>query len=231
MRNNNQRKGRRAARSFPRISVWRVVGCLAVLLPALSGANARADRNVLAPRGLVASPGLLRLEYLIRESDSRSSLGWATFGLPVEDLGLEVELERFDLNRRARETVSLQYTLTGNAFSDIAPAVSVGVRDSLNRGREGRAFYLSMTKTFGLSLAQDRILRDLKAHAGYGTRRLGGLWIGVQGKFRPGFTVHAEYLAHRLNASVSWPVSGPLEMRAYSLDGNLFYGASLVFIK
>lgn len=230
MRNNNQRKRRRAARPSSRISVWRVVGCLTVFLLALGGASARADRNVLAPRGLVASPGLLRLEYLLRESDSRSSLGWATFGLPVEDLGLEVEFERLDLSRK-RETVSFQYTLTGNAFSDIAPAVSVGVRDSLNRGREGRAFYLSITKTFGLSLAQDRILRDLKAHAGYGSRRLGGLWIGVQGKFRPGFTVHAEYLAHRLNASVSWPVSGPLEMRAYSLDGSLFYGASLVFIK
>jgi hypothetical protein len=208
-----------------------VAGCLTLLLLAFGGASARADRNVLAPRGLVASPGLLRLEYLTHRSDSRSSLGWATFGLPIEDLGLEMEFERLDLSRRKRETVSLQYTLTGNAFSDIAPAVSVGVRDSLNRGREGRAFYLSMTKTFGLSLAQDRILRDLKAHAGYGSRRLGGLWIGVQGKFRPGFTVHAEYLARRLNASVSWPVSGPLELRAYSLDGNLFYGASLIFIK
>jgi hypothetical protein len=202
-----------------------------VCLLVLGGASAQADRNVLSPRGLVASPGLLRLEYLIRESDSRSSLGWATFGLPIEDLGLEVEFERLDLKRRKRETVSLQYTLTGNAFSDIAPAISVGVRDTFNRGREGQAFFLSITKTIGLSLAQDRILRDLKVHAGYGSRRLGGLWIGAQGKFRPGFTVHAEYLAHRLNASVTWPVSGPLELRAYSLDGDLFYGASLVFIK
>lgn len=193
--------------------------------------GAMADRNVLAPRGLIAEPSSLRLEYAALSAGGRTHLGWLTVGWPDEGLGLELEAERFEQGGRRRETLSAQYSLTGNVFSDLAPAVSIGVRDLLNRGRERRAFFLAATKTFGLSRTQERLLREWKLHVGYGSSRLNGPYVGIQGRFTLGFTVHAEYVARRVNGSVAWPVGRYLNLNAYSLDGDLFYGATFTVTK
>jgi len=193
--------------------------------------TARADRNVLAPRGLIAEPNSLRLEYASLSADGRTNLGWLTVGWPDEGLGLELEAERFERGGRRRETLSAQYSLTGNAFSDLAPAVSVGVRDLLNRGRERRAFFLATTKTFGLSRTQERLLREWKLHVGVGSSHLDGPYVGIQGRFAVGFTAHAEYVARRFNGAVTWPVGRYLHLKAYSLDGDLFYGATFTLAK
>jgi hypothetical protein len=163
-------------------------------------------------------------------SNGHSHLGWLTIGYPDEALGLELEAERSDWNRRQRETFALQYSLTGNAFSDLAPAVSVGVRDVLNRGREGRAFFLAATKTFRLSERQEKFLRDWKLHLGYGSNRLNGAYVGVEGRLTLGLTANLEYLAGRLNTAISLPIARYLRLRLYSLDGGLFYGASFALI-
>lgn len=188
--------------------------------------TARADRNVLAPRGLIAEPNSLRLEYAALSSNGRTNLGWITVGWPDEALGLELEAERSEWGGQRRETLSAQYSLTGNAFSDLAPAVSVGVRDLLNRGREHRAFFLAATKTFGLNRTQERLLREWKLHLGYGSSRLDGPYVGIQSRFTLGFTARAEFVARRFNGSVAWPVGRYFNLNAYSLDGDLFYGAT-----
>lgn len=208
---------------------WAAVAATTVLSICCSGAQ--ADRGVLAPIGLVLSPNSVRLEYIHMASDGRSHLGWLTVGYPDEALGLELEAERSDLDRRRRETFAVQYSLTGNAFSDLAPAISVGMRDVLNRGREGRAFFLAATKTFRLSESQERILRDWKLHLGYGSNRLNGAYIGVEGRLTLGLTANLEYLAGRFNAALALPIARYIRLRAYTLNGDLFYGASVALIR
>ena len=164
-------------------------------------------------------------------SGDRSNLGWVTVGVPGQTLGLELEAERFELNGKRNSTFGAQYSLTGNAFTDIAPAVSVGVRDLLNDGREGRAFFVAATKSFGLSRQQEHLLRDWKLHLGYGTSRLDGAYVGLQGRFTFGFTANAEYVARRFNAAISWPATRYLNLKVYTLDHNTFFGASFLLMK
>jgi hypothetical protein len=194
-------------------------------------AHARADRNVLAPRGLIAVPDSLKLEYAFEGSNGRNNLGWLTIGLPGRLNGLELEAERFELGGTRRETFSVQYSLTGNAFSDLAPSVSLGVRDVLRRGRDAQALFLVGTKTLGLSQQQERLLQDWKLHVGYGTSRLDGPFVGIQARFALGFTAYAEYVSKRFNASLALPLTKYMNLKAYTLDGDLYYGASFVLVK
>jgi hypothetical protein len=201
----------------------------AVLLSASAGA--KADRNVLAPTGLIAIPNSIRFEAAVLGSNSHSNLDWITIGMPNQLLGLELEAERVERPGFRSNSFSAQYSLTGNAFSDLAPSLSVGVRDVLRQGPEGQALFVALTKTFGLSRAQERILRDYKVHVGYGTSRLDGPFIGIQGRFVAGFTAKAEYLSRHFNASVALPLVKNLNLKAYSLNGDFFYGAAFTIAK
>jgi hypothetical protein len=197
----------------------------------LLAAPAGADRNVLAPRGLVTNPDSVKLEYAVQDRNQRNQIGWLNIGMPQQLLGLELEVEHFELGGRRRETVSAQYSLTGNAFTLEAPAVSVGVRDLLNRGRERQAVFVALTKTIGLSLGQERFLRDLKIHGGLGSRRLEGPFLGFQARLAAGPTISAEYVARRINASIGVSALKFLQLKVYTLDRELFWGASITLAK
>jgi hypothetical protein len=208
---------------------WVIKGLLPTILLSIGPAAVRADRIVLAPRGLITTPGTVRFEYARSASSGRRELGWINLGLTGGLNGVEPEAEHNGRPGTNKQTFSVQYTLTGNAFTDIAPAVSLGLRDALNEGREGRSLFIALTKTFGLSQAQERLLRDFKVHAGYGTSHLGGAFIGLQGRLPGGFTARAEYVARRVNASLALPLAHSLEAKVYSLDGQTYIGAGLSF--
>ena len=184
-----------------------------------------ADRIVLAPRGLVARPFSIGAEYAVHPYDPRTDIGWLTVGVPQQDLGLEVELERLSREAESRETFHLQYTLTGNAVADFAPAISVGIRDVLRRGRERQGLFAAATKNIGVPLATERTLQNLKVHVGFGTSAMDGLFAGADARVL-GLSVAAEYYARRFNASVTLPVISNLLLRAYTLDGSTYFGAS-----
>src|SRR5512140_2476894 len=114
---------------------------LPVLLVLLSATTARCDPLALAPRGTMARPDSLVLRALTDAGDGGTSLGWLTVGSPVADLPLEFELAGYDSGGRREGTFGLQYLVTTEAFSDLAPVVSIGVRDVLNTRAEGRAGY------------------------------------------------------------------------------------------
>lgn len=193
---------------------------------------AGADRNVLAPRGLITVPGALKGEFIYKPSGSRPYIGWINYGVPDYDLSLEIEAERLETAGQPRETLSLQYSFTGNAFTDIAPALSVGVRDVLRRGREAQSFFIAASKQFGLSLSQERVLRSLYLHLGYGTSRLGGLYVGAQAVLPLNLEGRVEYVAHQVNAALELPlVPKRLYLRVNSLDGDVYYGVSFALAK
>jgi hypothetical protein len=151
--------------------------------------------------------------------------------MPQQVIGLELEVEHLELGGRRRDTMSVQYSLTGNAFTLEAPAFSVGIRDVLNRGRERQAVFVALTKTIGLSLGQERFLKDFKLHGGLGSSRLEGPFLGFQARLAAGPTVSAEYVARRINASLSVQVFRGVQLKAYTLDKELFWGATLNLAK
>lgn len=212
-------------------SRWRVLwtflaGCTVAACLGIAG-SARADRAILSPRGFILSPGDIQFEYAGRTTDGHSNVQWLQLSLPGNDLGLELEVERRYTSGRSRSSFNLQYTLTGNALSDIAPVISLGARDLINSDVEGRAAYLALSKTIGLSLAQSRLVSDLKLNAGYGTGRMDGVFASAELKLRAGFTVSAEYFQRRWNMEVAVPASKYLKLRAYTFNGAVYYGASL----
>lgn len=202
------------------------------LLLALAGVprSVAADRLILAPTGSIVHPGDLKAEHLFGADGGY--VGWLNVGLPMQDMGVEVQAEWSRLGRETRETFGAQYSVISEGFTnDLAPSISVGVRDLPNRGPDGRAFFLALTKTFGLSVTQERVLRNWKLSLGVGSHRMGGLYAGIQGKFRPGFAAQAEYAYRRWSAAVSWPLLGPLAARASAIGGTAFYGVVLTVSK
>ncbi len=191
-------------------------------LPAVS-----ADRIVLAPRGMVTPAGTIRLEAAALARNGRINIEWLSVGIPPRDLGLELEAERSDMGGDRGEDFSLQYTLTGNGITEIAPALTIGLRDLLNRGFQGRSVFAAVTKTIGMSRRQENVTRDLKVHVGIGTGPMHGLFAGVENRFTFGFTAAAEYAGGRFNAAVAFPMTRYGRVRAYSLDGAFFYGLTL----
>lgn len=202
--------------------------CLFGTLAVRSG----ADRIVLAPSARIVNPSCVGATWLQSSRTPSQRAWWLSVGWPKDDLGLEVEVEGRDGRSVGRQTMSLQYSVIGEAFTNnMAPAISVGVRDVLNRMGSGMGAYLALTKTLGLSRAQERILQELRVSLGLGSGWLGGVWVGVQARLPLRSTASVEYLSRRVNASVAVPLERRLDARVYSLNGETYYGVRLHFEK
>jgi hypothetical protein len=212
---------------FIRILASFLIPLLILLISSGTDNEVRADRIVLAPKGAIRGPAEVSGDLAISGENSRNYVGWLGGGLPG-DIGLEIEAERSELGGVRRETLSAQYLVIPEGLTNnIAPTISVGIRDILNRGREGRAFFAAATKTLGLNKKQESVVKDWKLHGGYGSGGLGGLYVGLEGRFALGFTATAEYVARRINASLAVPIGRYLSLKAYSFDGDAFYGGGM----
>ena len=216
--------------------MWRVLrrqpaapGALAAFALLLPGPVA-AERVVLAPSGLVAAPSSASVEAAFRDRSTSQRIGWLTLGAPSSDLGLEIEAEDVDMARR-RTDLSAQFSFTGNALVDVAPTLTCGVRDALNSGRFRRSYYVAAGKAFGLSQSQERLVRRLEVHAGLGSGRMEGPFVGVRARLALGPVVSAEYVRRSFNASAALPILRGVEVRAYTLDGDLYWGARVSFAR
>lgn len=204
------------------IKTW---AALAVLL-CVSAASS-ADRVVLAPSGRITLPGDVSGLYVWRAAE-KGGHGRLNVGWPQDDLGLELEAETWTLETGRVETLDAQYSVISEAFTNnLAPAVSVGVRDIPNRGPFGRAYFLSLSKSVRLTEKGEAILGTLRIHAGYGTHSVGGGFVGasVHTPFR--LSLAAELYRRRFNASAELRVMGPLSAYACSLNGAVYAGLGL----
>ncbi len=210
------------------IKVGVALGLISVsLLPSL----AHADRNVIAPSGLIVPPNSIKLEGLAAMKDFATNMEWVNIGMPQQVIGLELEAQRFITRGNQRNALSAQYSLTGNAFADLAPAFSVGVKDILRSGLDGRSAYFVMTKTIRLSTSQEKIFKDFKVTLGYGTSHLGGPFGGIQTQLAFGAQLNAEIVAHHINASLALPLSNHFNAKFYNLNREMYYGLSFSLIK
>ncbi len=189
--------------------------------------GARAERLVLAPTGRIVLPGDAAALYLWRD-EGKGQMGRLSLGVPKDDLGLELEVEHVGDGRSEVQTLGAQYSVISEAFTNnMAPAVSVGVLDLPNRTSFGRAWYLSMSKTMGLSASQERWLGLLRIHAGYGSHRMGGAYVGASVQVARRLDLAAEVYARRLNASARLWIAPPVALVAQSHNGRGWVGAEL----
>jgi len=198
---------------------------------ATAGMAAHADRDVLAPSGLILPPGVIKLEGMASTRDFATNREWLNIGMPQQIIGLELEAERFITHGYQRNGLSAQYSFTGNAFTDLAPAISVGVKDLLRTGLESQAAYIVMTKAIPLSERQEKLVRDFKLTVGYGSSTLGGPYAGFQTKLVNGCQLNAEFVAKQLNASFAIPVCQHWQAKVSSIRRDVFYGIGFTLSK
>lgn len=185
---------------------------------------ASGDRLVQAPTGRITLPGHVDGRYWWRLATGES-LGLFSFGLPKEDLGLEVEVETYRFRAVRRETLGLHYSVISEAFTNnLAPGLAVGVRDVLNNGPEGRSWYLAATKTLRLTELGERLLGSVRLHAGFASSPLGGAYAGASVDMPFRTTLAAEVFNGRTNVSARIGIAGPLSANLVYLHGRAYAG-------
>ncbi len=199
------------------------VSCL-VLACVSSGAH--ADRVVLAPTGSTLTELSIKSELMI-SSTAGTDRSWFTY---ASSDGIELELNRLEspAERKKQWSANLEYPLP--TLQNL-PAISVGIRDMTGTGAEHGAFYLAASRNVPLSSLQHRFLRSAEISLGAGTGPIGGGYIGLSSRLRTGLQLSAEVFERRPNFSAGLPVMKGLQLKAYSLNGHLFYGASYHFAR
>jgi hypothetical protein len=202
--------------------------CSVIGLICLSASPIKADRVVLSPDGNLLSPDSVKLEYLIAPNRRNESLAFMQYASPD---GIELEFSRADFARdtKNRYSFNVQYPF----LSDLGatPAISFGVRDLTGTGLERLAFYIAAGKSVPLSDRQARFVKELRWSAGIGTGYFHAPFAGVQVRLRSGLRIAAEWWRNRPNVSLSLPLAKEWNVRAYSLNGDVFYGVTYTLVK
>ncbi len=190
--------------------------------------RASADRVVLAPSGNLLSPDTVRLEYLIAPDRRNESFAFFQYASPD---GIELEFNRVDLahDYKNRYSFNVQYPFLADLGA--TPAVSFGVRDLSGTGLERQAFYIAAGKSVPLSDRQARFIKELRWSAGIGTGYFHAPFVGVQMRLGTGLKISAEWWRNRPNVSLSLPLTKAWNARAYSLNGDVFYGLTYTLLK
>jgi hypothetical protein len=192
------------------------------LLTAMIAGGACADQLIFAPTGRTLGLGQAKLEAAVSADDSDAKFIWANVGLPRLELqGIRVEDEAGNSDDGfGAELAVLPETM-------ITPAVGVGVRDAGNNTSLGRAFYAAVTKTVPLVSNMGLPIRYLKLSGGLGTDELNGLFGGIEVGLPYRLEGVAEWDGQQFNASLGWTPISHVQLKAYWLDGEFFYGGRL----
>jgi len=84
--------------------------------------------------------------------------------------------------------------------------------------------YVAATRSIPLSARQARVLRSLQLTVGAGSGAMDGPFAGVSATTVRGIGIYAEWYRNQPNVSISVPIEGGLKGKAYSLNGDLYYG-------
>jgi hypothetical protein len=191
----------------------------AVALVLASGA-ARADRLIWIPTAYTSG---LQGEYL-GEADGNRGLLTGQFGI-----GRQFELlarHYKDFSADDETEVGGQWQVLPEGFA--TPAVAVGVWDVADEGDQGRRFFGVISKSVPIVNKLPLGVRDIKVHAGVGSNRLSGVFLGGQVGFPFGLRLYGEYDARDFNAGLSWNPILPLRLKLESWDGDFFLGAQFI---
>jgi hypothetical protein len=197
------------------------------LLVALSVSQVQADRLILVPTGSVLNSGAIKAEAAFRSSNGDSifvpkdadQINWLNLGI-----------SRFELDARRlvrsdgmdKDTVGFEASVLPETL--LTPAIGIGIRDITNELERG--YYLAVTKTVPLTNKLPTPIHDIKLHGGFGLKgELDGIFLGAEAGLPMGLKVTAEVVDSKINASLGWSPISKITLKAYELDGKLFYGA------
>ena len=211
------------------MSRTRFLGTILLLLALLiSNAAAKADRIVLGPDGSALDPKGIKAEFAVTPYRSEQNISWLQYALPQ---GIEIQTQFINIanDKRTLHALDVQYPILAE-FGPL-PALSVGVRDLLGTGSEHHGLYAALGKSFILSKDQLKFAHDFRVTLGYGTERLDGVFVGFHSYLKAGVFVDAELYRRHPNVSIALPLVRNMKARAYSLDGNIFYGLSYTLVR
>ena len=211
------------------MSLTRFFGTLTLLSALLiASMGVRADRIVLGPDGATLDPKGIKAEFAVTPYRGQQNISWLQYSLPQ---GLEIQTQFINIANKQRNLTSLdlQYPILSE-FGQF-PSLSVGVRDLLGTGSEHHSLYAAVGKSFILSKDQLKFAHDFRVTVGYGTERLDGAFIGFHSFLKAGVFVDAELYKRHPNISIALPLIHNMKARAYSLDGNIFYGLSYTLVR
>jgi hypothetical protein len=184
----------------------------AVLLASVSAA-AMADRVILAPTGTKILYRHARAEFMF-DRNGRDFQAFLGFGI-TREVEAEVVLERFDA--RNAGTFNVAYNLFP-VFIDQVPGINVGVRDALDRTRDGRLIYLALTHR--LSAESDLVEEaPVEVSFGGGFGRRAGAFVGVRLPITDRFRLLAEHDVHRITAGFEYQHESGLGGRLLFREG------------
>jgi hypothetical protein len=186
---------------------------------ALSSGVARADRLIWIPTAGISRPSI---EYMADPFGKR--------GVATGQIGLGKQFELLvrhykDFDRSSSTEVGGQFTILPEGFA--TPGIALGVWDVANDGPRGRRVFGVVSKSLPLVNTLPVGFHDIKVHAGIGSGKLSGVFVGGQAGFPFGFGIYGEYDTRHFNAGLSWSPVGIIRLKAESWGGRLFVGAQL----
>ena len=182
-----------------------------------------ADRLILAPKGEILPPGQFKIEGMLKPSGERPGVFWINAGVGQ----IELEGMLYDNgNGKMKGSVGAEAQLLPETL--LTPAVGVGIRDIADNGLQGRAEYLAVTKTIPTEGLKG-LVHDVKLHVGFGLERIDGFFAGAEAGLPYNLWFAAEHDSHGLNIAGGWSPVRNLQIRAYGLNGDGYFGLVLRF--
>jgi len=197
----------------------RPVVCLIVLGASVA---AHADRDITVPLGRKLLDGTFRLEYS-GVPGGRDAKAWLGAGF-LKAYEMEVSWEGTK-SRDWTTSLDLSYNYTP-PIVDVAPGLSVGVQDVLNKTEGGRAAYLALTYRYG---NEGVFNQDVPTELTFGlwTRSSGLAFVNVSLPFSDRVFLLAEHDSRRAAAGVRIRPLPCLDLKTvFETDGTHF-GLSL----
>lgn len=193
---------------------------LGILALALSPGVARADKLIWIPTAGISR--LVQAEFMTNTNGKRNVV--------TGQIGLGKQFELLVRHYHGFESddsteVGGQFTVLPEGFA--TPGVAIGVWDIADDGPRGRRIFGVVSKTVPLVHKASLGMTNLRLHAGIGSNRLSGIFLGGELGLPAGFALYAEYDARDVNAGLSWTPVSLLRLKVESWDGHVFAGAQL----
>ena len=217
----------------------RIIVCFALVFAVIAVGPVSADRIIFAPTGTTLSPGELKAEAATSPSNDNSRIYWLGLGMkqfevnairldgrndnPVvsEDRGRAI-VDFDDPESKDIDIINAQLNLVPE--TTLTPAISVGAWDLTDKTEGGTGYFLAITKGVPLTKELPLPIRDVKVHAGFGISGIEDFFGGAEASLPLGLRVSAEYFQKDLNYAIGWGPLPGLQVKAYILDGETFYG-------
>lgn len=192
---------------------------LTILAIALQlAAAAVADRLIMIPTGSKLPFGKVRAEFIWSTRDRDHVQGFLGAGIG-HSFDAELLYENISPNAQIGSfNFAYNYVVP---VTDLTPGLSIGVRDALNKTRDGRSFYLATT----FRIAPDGLYNENsppELTIGFGTESLRGLFVGASLPFTDHFRLLAEHDSFRMTAGFEIePLPGVALRALYRQDATL----------